>query len=330
MITQNMLSFKKGTLMQKVSIKSASILLLLSSSIFCAIPENPAYVTFLDTDLQYGNTEQVGRKLGHASCIQQITNLCPSLIKSSVVVAGDFIEGDLPYGEPGLYLPLLAGILNKGALQTQEYKDQFLLPLEANPNMIVIDTVGNHEFYDPTRAALNLLLQRHGALHYITNFGPFVVIVGAAFFDEQLRTWLAQQLATIPMTTPILLVNHFNGIGEHDIWYHRDNDAPLAALLQGRNVIRLWGHNHSTYKASWEGHECYCGGGAPFIALWFDAQGTKIGETAYMSVQQADGSYIPEEIAMPAWQAETSGDFTISERIQLAYNSVIVNQHFFD
>ncbi len=123
------------------------------------------------------------------------------------------------------------------------------------------------------------------------------------------------------MTTPILLVNHFNGIGEHDIWYNRDNDSPLATLLQGRNVIRLWGHKHSTYKASWEGHECYCGGGAPFLALWFDAQDNKIGETAYyMSVQQADGSYIPEKIAMPAWQTETSDDFTISERIQLAYN----------
>ncbi len=90
----------------------------------------------------------------------------------------------------------------------------------------------------------------------------------------------------------------------------------MAALLQGKNVIRLWGHNPSTYKTSWEGHECYCGGGAPFLALWFDAQGNKIGETAYMSVQQTDGSYIPKEIAMPAWQAETSGDFTISERIQ--------------
>lgn len=302
----------------------------MTSIVFAEIPNNPAYVTFLDTDLQYGNAEQVGRKMGHASCIQQIINGVPSLIKSGVVVAGDFIEGDLPYGEPGLYLPLFAGILNQGAIQTELYKNQFLLPLEANAAITVFDGPGNHEFYDPTRAALNLILQRHGKLYYRTNLGPIPVIVGAAYFDEQLRTWLAQQLATIPTSTPIILVNHYNGVGEHDIWYHRDNDAPLAALLQGRTVIRLWGHNHSTYATTWEGHACYCGGGATFIALWFDAQGNKIGETAYTSVLQADGSYAPVEVAMPAWTPESAGDITLDEGIQWLYNLTVVAQHFFD
>ena len=292
------------------------------------------YQIILDTDIQCGNKTQDKIKAGHASCIQQVIEQTPSLHQSVVVHAGDMIDGD---EYRSLFsrlccacIPCLKSPEQKSSEQLADFKRTFLNPLSKVPKTKVLVSPGNHEFYDATQKALNMIKDAHGGLRYTYNLGPILVIVGAVYFDKQQRDWLEKLLNGVPQEKPLIIVNHYNAIGDHDVWYPREDDAPLAKILEGRNVKRLGAHNHSDYKDKWEGHDYYCGGGKEFIALNFDELGNKISESAYLAEPQADGSYKPNPVPIPEWTQENNESDELGEKIKRTYNKLFIDQHMFD
>lgn len=288
------------------------------------------YQIILDTDIQCGNAAQDEKKAGHASCIQQVIEQTPSLHQSVVVSAGDMIDGDEYRSLFSRCIPCLKSPEQKSSDQLADFKRTFFDPLSKVPKTKVLVSPGNHESYDATQKALNMIKEAHGGLRYTYDLGPILILVGAVYFDKQQRDWLEQKLNGVPKEKPLVIDNHYNTVGDHDVWYPRKDDAPLAKMLEGRNVIRLWGHNHSTYGTTWEGHPCYCGGGKEFIALNFDELGNKISESAYLAEPQADGSYKPNPVPIPEWTQEKNESDELGEKTKRTYNEWFIDQHIFD
>lgn len=114
-------------------------------------------------------------------------------------------------------------------------------------------TEGNHDRY-LGRSVDAAIRYRHGQLYYSwTCHGVHFVNLGLSPEAEGLA-WLAEDLAAVPATMPILVLFHRTAVGYLDgDWSDAEKDAFVAAM-KGRNVRGiLTGHWHRPGATPWRG-----------------------------------------------------------------------------
>jgi hypothetical protein len=282
---------------------------------------------------------------------------------------GDTIEGKLPTGECSSCIPCLHCCIKDGASQTKAYRKLVFDPVKKYKMSYAI-IPGNHNFYVPTHESLELIVDQYGTgnptkdpaytpnpgnLYFMKQLGPlFYLVCCAVYPDEKIRKWVRKEHDRIHADAHeqvnYAFLQHFNlgclnnKLGEHDAWYSQEEEDAQAELTNdlekvgGSVVAILTGHNHSTYHARWTNQHLarqdipvYCGGGKELPVLLFDINGTPQQSLCYQAKKSGSG-FVPEEIPMPEWDDTMNTGDTFSEKMERAWNTVVVTkqQHMYD
>jgi hypothetical protein len=268
-------------------------------------------------DPQCGSDGQKENKKGHIACllriIQESKNKSgdPELADRTYAVAfpGDINQGTSGHGELCYkyrwFLWFLKHVpsVNADKQQTKEFKEKYLKPLKKEKIKTFLG-VGNHDYWDFSQAALDLVADEHGSMYYAERLGNILYINCAVWPDKKITEWLKETIAKDhekKSDTKIVIAFHYNILGNHYKWWTKEERDDFLAAIQGKNVqLIITGHDHQTYTGSVKTGEekipVVCTGGKILSLSLFDVT-DKYQKTVYFKArEEADGSFTPEPV----------------------------------
>lgn len=270
-----------------------------------------------------------GQKTAKKGHIDLIKKLAANKISDSTlhnrtyvtVFPGDLIDGQDGVGDWEWLFFLLQYIpgLRKGSAQGEEFRQDYLAPLEA-AKICVLLGAGNHDFSDTTRTALNLIKAHHGKLYYRKKVGTIHFINCGVYPDSKtVLPWLKKELTTTN-GEPVVIAFHYNILGNHNRWWSPEERQDFLATIKDKNVqIIMTGHDHQTYTGTINSIPVVCSGGDTLPVSLFDSNGHYEKTAFFKARQEADGSFTPIAAKVPKIAIHTAP--STREEIESCINS---------
>lgn len=152
-----------------------------------------------------------------------------------------------------------------------EFETKWIMPIESKGIKLLL-CHGNHDTYSKkypfVSPVVKQIINKYGNTHYIYENSGIKFYVCGEYPNNAIISWLASELKKCSKDAPIILIFHYNIVGEMSDWWLDTEKQTLYNLIKDYNILGIfYGHLHQTHKYTWgeKNIKCYCTSGLSYI-----------------------------------------------------------------